>query len=144
MKGEVSFVRSNGYLVPNGDTVGAKAIARWLGDDIQYSVRDVEEWMEVFSEVAKGNKRGGYQGTGNTHSVMAVGEVVYIECEYVEEQKVFLTQQQIGEVLRRYMDFLKGDYKSSWAVAQPFEIEYEAEGQEALDKYLEIGGSLGV
>jgi hypothetical protein len=144
MKGNIRFVRPNDWFVPTGDTIGAITIASWLGNDIQYSIRDTEGWLNIFADVARGKRKAGYQGTGNTHSVMAIRDVVFIECEYVKTQKVLLTYSQITDALNKYVLFLCGDYKTRAAVCQPYEVEYEDEGQVALDKYRETGGTLGV
>ncbi|ASA57898.1 hypothetical protein [Vibrio gazogenes] len=142
MKGNVSFIRPNDYLVPVGDTIGAKTVANWLGNDIQYSQRDVEEWLNVLSEVEAGKRKSGYQGTGNSHSVMIIQDVIYIECEYNDTHKVFITKSQFVDILNKYILFLRGGYKSSRVEVEPFTIEYEFEGDEALEQYINSGGDL--
>lgn len=143
MKGRIKFVRPNKLYVPEGDTTGAKTIANWLGNDIQYSHSGVEEWIIVFSDINNGKRDGGYQGTGNTHSVMTVNNAVYIECDYNESRKVLMTIAQAIGALRKYKEFLDTDYKSNSAKIDHFDVEYEAEGDIALEQYLERGGALG-
>jgi len=143
MIGEIKYVIPNDAPVPTGDTIGASTIANWFGSDIQYSRETLTEWINVIDEVACGNRKSGYQGTGNTHSVMAIGESVYIECEYIDEQKVFLTREQLKNAIEEYNNFLRSDYKNSSQIPASFIVEYEAEGEEALQLYLKTGGSLG-
>jgi hypothetical protein len=140
MKGIISFVRPNKLYVPTGSSVGSKTIARWLGDDIQYDIKGANRWLQMFSEVFAGKVDGGYLGTGNTHSVMMQDEYIYLECEYVEEQKVLLTYEQMQVVLERYYAFLESDYKSEWISPEPFRVEYELESIDAQNKYIELGG----
>ena len=143
MKGKIKYVIPNDEPVPIGTTVGSSAIADWLGQDIQYSKRSVDNWISIINDVASGIRESGYQGTGNTHSVMVTDDWVFIECEYVEEQKVFMSVQQALFALEKYKSFLVSRENHSKEIPSPFEVEYEAEGEEALDKYLDTGGSLG-
>lgn len=143
MLGEIKYVIPNDVPVPTGDTIGASTIANWFGSDIQYSTETLTEWVNVIDEVGCGNRKSGFQGTGNTHSVMAIWESVYIECEYIEEQKVFLTREQLKKAIEEYNNFLRSDYKHRNQIPASFIVEYEAEGEEALQLYLRTGGSLG-
>ncbi|UDL04772.1 hypothetical protein [Marinobacter sp. CA1] len=143
MEGKINFVRPGDLYVPEGNTVGAKTIANWLGNDIQYSCSSLEEWMVVFSEIGDGRREGGYLGTGNSHSVMAVSNVIYIECEYNESRKVLMTIAQATCALQEYKEFLGSDCKSRLDKIDHFHIEYEAEGDAALEQYLEMGGEFG-
>lgn len=144
MKGKISYVSPNGVPVPTAELAGASAIADWLGSDIQYSEYMIDEWLKVLNDVALGERDPGYQGTGNSHSVMVINDWVFIECEYIDEQKVLLTRQQVTAALEEYRLFLKCNYKSSEFSPNSFWVEYEAEGQEAFDRYIATGGSLGV
>lgn len=143
MKSDIKYVVPNDAPVPVGTTIGSSTFADWLGSDIQYSTKTAKEWLNIFNEVIDGNREPGYQGTGNTHSVMVTDNWVYIECEYKEEQKVFMRVEQAIIALEKYKSFLDNRANFSYQVPSPFEVEYEAEGQEALDRYLETGGSLG-
>jgi hypothetical protein len=141
MKSLITFVKPNDAPVPVSSSTGGSAISGWLGSDIQYSENVLNKWVNVFKEVAKGSREPGYQGTGNTHSIMAIDDFVFIECEYLEDKKVFLTMQQMFNILEKYQLFLQSDYKN--IAPEEFEVEYLAEGAEAFEKYLETGGSLG-
>jgi hypothetical protein len=143
MNGLISFVRPNECFVPSGNNIGAKTLARWLGDDIQYSIESLENWKTIFSSVEARQMAPGYLGTGNSHSAMATSEYVYIECEYVDEQKVLLTHKQIAAVLNCYLDFLNKNCTLASLVPAPFEVEFIAEGVDALNLYINAGGSLG-
>lgn len=143
MRSEIRFVAPNGTPVPVAEDIGAATIADWLGSDIQYSEKLVDEWIHIFNLVSNGNKEPGYQGTGNTHSVMAIEDWVFIESEYLDGQKVFLTRQQISDALEMYRAFLRENKANSFSIPEPFSVEYESEGQEAFDRYLETGGTLG-
>jgi hypothetical protein len=143
MKSDIKYVVPNDAPVPVGTTIGSSTVADWLGSDIQYSTKTAKEWLNIFNEVIDGKREPGYQGTGNTHSVMVIDNWVYIECEYREDQKVFMSVEQAIIALEKYKSFLDNRVNFAYQVPSPFEVEYEAEGQEALDRYLETGGSLG-
>ena len=143
MKSEIKFVTPNKVPVPTADDIGALTIADWFASDIQYSEMNIDEWINVFSDVASGNKKSGYQGTGNANSIMVVDDWIYIENEFIEDQKVFLNRKQISDALEKYREFLKSDYKNNTKHPDPFFVEYEAVGKAALDRYLDTGGSLG-
>lgn len=143
MKSEIRFVAPNGAPVPVAEHVGAATIADWFGSDIQYSEKLIDEWLNIFEMVSNGSRESGYQGTGNTHSVMAIDDWIFIECEHLEQQKVFLTRQQVSSALELYRAFLKNSCENNFEPPTPFIVEYESEGQDAFDRYLETGGSLG-
>jgi hypothetical protein len=121
---------------------GVREIAAWLSDDVN-SQNSAHMWIERVNAVAEGTAKGGYLGTGNAHHVRAVGEQVFLECEFAEELKVFMTRAQIVSTLQHYIQFLNSERKNKDYPPNPFEVEYEAEGEEALDRYLATGGALG-
>ncbi len=130
-------------LDPRLPNVGANEIAAWLSDDVR-SRSTASEWINRFNNVTLGKENAGYLGTGNAHSVMAAKDLVYLECEHADEMKVLLTISHAIAALQHYCSFLSGDIKNADHLPKPFEVEYEAEGQRALDLYLETGGSLGL
>ncbi len=140
MRGTIDFTAPNQIPIPIGDRSGAKAIAHWLGNDIQYSTLSVDQWLITFSEVAKGTTSGGYQGTGNAFSVFATGSIVLLESEYAESHKVCLNVEQVSATLEQYRMFLTSDYKSPGFQPTPFEVEFLAEEDQACEYYLEHGG----
>jgi hypothetical protein len=54
-----------------------------------------------------------------------------------------MSVQQALFALEKYKSFLVSRDNYSNEIPSSFEVEYEAEGEEALDRYLETGGSLG-
>jgi hypothetical protein len=106
MKSDIKYVVPNDAPVSVGTTIGSSTFADWLGSDIQYSTKTAEEWLNIFNEVVDGNREPGYQRTGNTHSVMVTESWVCIECEYKEDQKVFMSVQQALFALEKYKSFL--------------------------------------
>lgn len=143
MKSEIKYVVPNDTPVPVGTTIGSSAIAEWFAADIQYSVRTLEEMIGTINDIVSGNRASGYQGTGNAFSVMVQDSLVFLECEHYEEHKVIMTVEQAISALKKYKSFLDSRDNFSQETPPPFEVEYEAEGQAALDRYLETGGSLG-
>lgn len=125
------------------ERLGTLTLGSWLSADIQTSLSGIKDWITWINEIAAGTQEGGYIGTGNAFSVMAVGEQVFIECEYVDDQKVFLTRDQVIHVLEQYRDFVKSDIENPNFHPKPIEVEYLAEGEEAAKCYAETGGSSG-
>lgn len=74
-------------------------------------------------------------GIGNAHWVLITGNYVFIGTEYVEEQQVIMTKEQLLYVLEQYKAFLEGDFKDSNNPPDPIDVEFIAEGQEAIDIY---------
>lgn len=126
-------------LDPPVANAGGEEIAAWLSNDVRESV---SETINTIESISQGKSPEGYIGTGNAHSLMAAGGYVFLRCEFGDELKVLLTYQQAITALKNYQEFLK-----TVKVGQepkPFEVEYEAEGEEALKRYEATGGSLGL
>lgn len=148
MKGKISFswspaLKRYDVSVP-GERIGTVTLASWLSNDLQTNIEGIREWTNWINEVAAGQRQGGYLGTGNAHSVMAVGQHVYIESEHVEYQKVFLSHDQIVELLKKYSEFVTGEMDDPDNPPKPVEVEYLAEGEDAANLYAETGGSWGL
>ena len=67
--------------------------------------------------------------------VLITGNYVFIGTEYVEEQQVIMTKEQLLYVLEQYKAFLEGDFKDPNNPPDPIDVEFIAEGQEAIDIY---------
>lgn len=142
MKDTIEYTRPNGMPIPIGTKTGSMAIANWLGSDIQYSLKTLNEWLGIVSEVSNATRQGGYQGTGNTFSVYAHGVHALLECEYSESLKVYLKTDQVTEALLQYKSFLQSEFRDPAFRPTPFEVEYVAEGDSAKQIYLANGGIL--
>jgi hypothetical protein len=138
MKGVVEYRTPNRLPTPTGSTTGARAIAHWLGNDIQYSPRSVDEWLMLLNGVARGTTKAEYLGTGNAFTVRAKGEWVLIESEYSKESKVCLTTKQASDALIHYGAFLADDFREPSYTAKPLEVEYLAEGSAATEFYAKM------
>lgn len=123
---------------------GAKEIAAWMSDDLPRGQDSINDWLEQFNASTKVELEGGYLGSGNAHHVRAVGEYVFIECEFANDMKVLLTRMQLVEALRNYSTFLAVDVGDPSLPPEAFEIQFEADGTMALDSYLAKGGKLGL
>jgi hypothetical protein len=134
---------SGRYELDYPSSVGGHALSSWLSDDVGSTASAVDV-ISKLNAVANGLREGGYLGTGNAYSLMAVGEKVFIECQYSEEMKVFLTRTQAISALDRYKRFLLSRSESPNRPPACFEVEYEAEGINALHRYKETGGSTGL
>ncbi|WP_264041848.1 hypothetical protein [Pectobacterium carotovorum] len=119
---------------------GAREIAGWLSNDIQYGTHSVDIWVKNLTALASGKITDGNFGIGNAHWVMVTQGKVFIGCEYVEEQQVLLTIEQTLYVLEQYRSFLDGSYTEDYP-PEPIDVEYLAEGLAAVTQYESLEGS---
>ena len=141
-----SFLPTGGKLVkhPNSKKIfgfGAREIADWLRVDIQYSINSVNIWINNLTDLANSRAPDGMFAVGNAHWVLITGDYVFIGTEYVEEQQVILTREQLLYVLEQYKAFLEGNYEDPNNPPAPIDVEFIAEGQEAVDLYNSLEGS---
>ena len=120
---------------------GVCEIACFLLDEIQYSVNSVNIWINNLTDLANSRAPDGMCGVGNAHWVLITGDYVFIGTEYVEEQQVILTREQLLYVLEQYKAFLEGNYEDPNNPPAPIDVEFIAEGQEAVDLYNSLEGS---
>lgn len=119
---------------------GAREIAGWLSNDVQYGITSVDVWIENLEYLASGKSTDGNFGIGNAHWVMATQDKVFIGCEYVEEQQVLLTIEQTLYVLQQYRSFLEGVYTKE-SPPEPIDVEYLFEGKDAVIQYESLEGA---
>ena len=120
---------------------GVCEIAAWLGNDLQYSINSVNIWINNLTDLANSEAPDGMFGVGNAHWVLITGDYVFIGTEYVERQQVILTREQLLYVLEQYKAFLEGNYRDPNNPPAPIDVEFIAEGQEAVDLYNSLEGS---
>ena len=114
---------------------GICEVAAWLADDLQYSIDSVNIWINNLIDLERSRAPDGMFGIGNAHWVLITGNYVFIGTEYVEEQQVIMTKEQLLYVLEQYKAFLEGNYKDPNNPPAPIDVEFIAEGQEAIDIY---------
>lgn len=120
---------------------GVCEIASWLSSDIQYSINSVNIWIKNLTDLENSPAPDGMFGIGNAHWVLVKGSYVFIGTEYVEEQQVIMTREQLLYVLEQYSSFLESDYKDPNYPPEPIDVEFIAEGQDAVDMYNSLEGS---
>ena len=120
---------------------GVCEIAAWLGNDLQYSINSVNIWINNLTDLANSRAPDGMFGVGNAHWVLITGDYVFIGTEYVERQQVILTREQLLYILEQYKAFLEGNYEDPNNPPAPIDVEFIAEGQEAVDLYNSLEGS---
>ena len=141
MKGSIRFVGHDKRWIPTGNTEGSLEVATWLDNDVVE--KNTITWLiQQFNEFNFSVKKTNYICSGNAHHVFSTGEHIFLMCEYADDQKVLLTKEQCLIALEKYRAFLSSDYKNPSITPEPFEIEYIAEGEEALAKFTELGGIL--
>lgn len=135
MIGLITYTSPHKIPIPIGDTGGAATIAGWLSSDIQYTIGTVGRWERIINDVGGGSKQCGYQGTGNAFSVSVSRTLCLLVNEFVEHQRVCMTLDQVLSVLDNYRKFLESDYRNDPRAAQPFSVEYVAEGEDAVERF---------
>lgn len=146
---------NNQYYIPIGGAInkrhngsilgyGAREIAGWLANDIQYSPNSVDIWINNLTDLASSLSPDGFFGMGNAHWVMVTKNKVFIACEYVQEQRVLLTIDQLLYILEQYKTFLDGNYTDPDFPPEPIDVEYITEGEEAMRIYAALEGSHGL
>ena len=65
---------------------------------------------------------------GNAHWVLITGDYVFIGTEYVEEQQVILTREQLLYILEQYKAFLEGNDEDPNNPPASIDVEFIAEG----------------
>lgn len=119
---------------------GASEIAAWLSSDFPNGINSIDIWIKNLISLGSGITTDGNFGMGNAHWVMVTQDRVFIGCEYVEEQQVLLTIEQILYVLGQYRLFLEGSYTKDFP-PEPIDVEYLAEGRDAITQYESLDGA---
>ncbi len=123
---------------------GSRELAGWLSDDIQYSLNSIDIWINNLTNLPSSRAPDGFFGMGNAHWVMVTKNMVFIANEYVQEQRVLLTIDQLLYILEQYKAFLGGNYTDPDFPPKPIDVEYIAEGEEAMRIYATLKDSHGL
>nr|WP_282554504.1 hypothetical protein [Providencia sp. G1(2023)] len=70
----------------------------------------MDTWLNNLTNLESSQAPDGFFGIGNAHWVMVTNNLVFIACEYVKEQRVILTVEQLIYILEQYKEFLQGDF----------------------------------
>jgi hypothetical protein len=150
---QIIFWWSDSYFIPTGGKLtkyansekifgfGAREIADWLASDLPTGINSVNIWINNLTDLENSRAPDGWFGIGNAHWVLITGDYVFIGTEYVEEQQVIMTREQLLYVLEQYKAFLEGDYNDPNNPPDPIDVEFIAEGQDAIDMYNGLEGS---
>ncbi|WPU24790.1 hypothetical protein RI049_08645 [Cedecea neteri] len=123
---------------------GVCEIASWLSADLPTSVKSVDMWLNNLTNLESSRAPDGFFGIGNAHWVMITNNLVFIACEYVKEQRVILEREQLIYILEQYKEFVQGDFNNPNVPPESIDVEYIAEGEEAMNIYASLEGSHGV
>jgi hypothetical protein len=116
--------------------VGAEVLGTWLSNDVQ-SKESAREYVKIITR-ARDTESWGYLGTGNTKHMMAANGLIFIEDQYLEDEKVLIGIEQILDVLNQYVPFFTNGKETPPGALR---VEYEAEGEKALQLYLATGNT---
>ena len=142
MKGEIQFVLADDLWFATGTTLGASEVAAWLSIEAEYSLNSIQWYEDQIANYNFNERKTNFIGSGNAHHTFSTGDFVFLMCEYVEDQKVILTKDACLSALNNYRTFLNSNYKNTEIVPDSFEVDYLAEGEEAMARFNEFGGVL--
>ena len=127
------------YKSTNGMKVGygAKEISYWLTDEI-HGKGSIDIWLDNINKVRSDDSCDGDFGIGNAHWVFLTDNHAMIFCEYSEESKVLLSFEQLEFILEQYKISLSFNKNEK---PDPIDIEYIAEGDEAVRIYSSLDGA---
>lgn len=135
------FCLSGGKLYKSNDGVtvgyGTREIATWLICEI-HGKNSVNIWLDNIKKVRNDDSFDGDFGIGNAHWVLLTNNHAMIFCEYSEESKVLLYFDQLEYILEQYKNAL---CVSKGKKPDPIDIEYLAEGDEAVRIYSSLDGA---
>ena len=116
---------------------GAREIASWIDTEI-HGKGSVDIWLDNINKVRSDDSCDGDFGIGNAHWVFLTNNHAMIFCEYDEESKVLLSFEQLEFILEQYKIFLSSNKNEE---PDPIDIEYIAEGDEAVRIYSSLDGA---
>ena len=127
------------YKSHAGITVGygAREISYWITDEI-HGISSVDIWLNNIEKVRNDDSCDGDFGIGNAHWVFLTNNHAMIFCEYAEELKVLLSFDQLEFILEQYKISLSFNKNEK---PDPIDIEYIAEGDEAVRIYSSLDGA---
>ena len=127
------------YKSKNGVTVGygAREISSWIDCEI-HGKSSVDIWLDNINKVRSDDACDGDFGIGNAHWVFLTNNHAMIFCEYDEESKVLLSFDQLEYILEQYKISLSFNKNEK---PDPIDIEYIAEGDEAVRIYSSLDGA---
>ena len=127
------------YKSPTGIIVGygTREISSWISDEI-HGKTSVDIWLDNINKARGDDSCDGDFGIGNAHWVFLTNNHAMIFCEYVEEWKVLLSFDQLEFILEQYKISLSFNKNEE---PDPMDIEYIAEGDEAVRIYSSLDGA---
>ena len=130
------------YKSPTGIIVGygTREICSWINNEI-HGIGSVDIWLDNINKIRNDDSCDGDFGIGNAHWVFLTNNHAMIFCEYVEELKVLLSFEQLEFILEQYKNFLSSNESNENKEPDPIDIEYIAEGDEAVRIYSSLDGA---
>lgn len=130
--------------VSYGQGGGVGAIAAWLDGDFGFLALGSERRVRKSFEAAAPEANGGncvHYGEG--HVVLRVGDLFLVFSRWDRSNVALLSKRQIVNVLDLYSSFRSVSPRKKERPPTPFEFEYEAEGEEAVRRFVDAGGDIG-
>ena len=119
---------------------GTCEIAAWLS--VEFSLHSINEMINALRDLSSSRVPNGNFGLGNGNWTLVTGEYVFICSEYIRPRPVLMTTEQALYILEQYKSFLERNHKKRHP-PEPIDVEFIAEGQEAIDMYNALDGTHG-
>lgn len=131
MKGQIYF-KFMDWFTEMGSTPGTEVIAAWLGSDIQYAQEGIDDFRQLFNRAYANGVGEDTEGFANANWIAANRTHVFIQSMNWKFDCVLMTQVQARAVLDDYQKFREHGRRDQANPPAPFDVEYEAEGEEAF------------
>ena len=119
---------------------GAEVLASWLSDDVgsTAAARSLADRLKDVDGIG-----GGYVGSGNSYHLRVAKGFVFVENQFLEAQAVLLKISDAILLLSSYERFHEAAKRGKGSPPESIDVEFEMEGQQAVDFYLSTGLPLG-
>jgi len=128
-------------VVHHGQGRGAGEIAAWLDGDFGHLGRGSElRARSAFAAPTNGDEGSACVRYGEGHAVLRAADFFLVHSRWNTRDVVLLTRPQILAVLEGYAVFRSMNPRKKHRPPMPFAIEYEAEDEEAIRRFTQVGG----
>ena len=142
LTGTIRPFKHNGsiHFTSHSRDLGGQVLADWFGNDV-VSKKELMRIIHAINSASKAPEAAGWIWGGNAHNVFVSGESIYIENEYVDAHRVFMTRTQLLTALETFRSFFVNERRDEFFEPIAIEVNFEAEGKMAEKKYQELTGT---
>lgn len=116
---------------------GVCVISDWLLYTVQKSLVSVNLWIKHLGDLETNSQPNGMFGVGTAHWVIVSDDYVLIDSMYNDDEKVLMNKEQALYVLEQFKNFLEKKFNDPDRPPSSIDVEFIADGQKAVDMYME-------